>query len=157
MEDVMSEAVAGTTTRTSNSCPGTGIGTTACEIGDASTDSFITGAPAAPGGRINTLTVAKGAGNVVTLNWNASCSPLDNDYEVYEGTLTSVLSGVYDHAIVTCTTGGLTTWAFGSPVGSYYLVVPTDGSTEGSYGRDSTPAERPAGASQCTAQNLGNC
>jgi len=156
IEDIFSEPVAGTSTRTTDSCPGTGAANTLCEISDTSTDSFIPAAVAAPGGRVNSLTMNK-AGNTVTLNWAASCSSLDNDYEVYEGTQASLNSGVYDHASVTCSTGGATTWTFGSPGGSYYLVVPTDGSIEGSYGKDSSNMERPTGTSQCTAQSLGGC
>jgi hypothetical protein len=155
MEDIFSEAVAGASTRTTDSCPGTGIGTTLCELNDTSTDSFIPAAAAAPGGRVDALTVNK-AGNSVTLNWGASCSSLDTDYEVYEGTLASLGTGVYDHSSVTCGTGG-TTHSFPSPGGSYYLVVPTDGSIEGSYGKDSSGVERPTGTSQCLGQALGNC
>jgi len=155
IEDVMSEAVGGLTTRTTDSCPGTGIGTTACEIADTSIDSFIPAGAAVPGGRISDLTLDK-SGASVTLAWNGSCSSADSDYEIYAGTLASLSTGVYDHASVTCSTGG-TSSTFASPDGSYYLVVPTDGAIEGSYGTDSTPAERPTGGSQCKGQALGNC
>jgi len=41
IEDVLSEATAGTYTTTTHDCPGFGVGTTACEITDGSTDAFF--------------------------------------------------------------------------------------------------------------------
>lgn len=159
-EDALSEAVAGATTTTLDNCPGMGAVTTECEIADGSIDSFHPRTPLAheggPGGRNAGLTLSKAGGGNMTLNWAGSCSPDDSDYSVYEGTI-----GVWtDHIPVPglCTTGGLTTATFGIPVAdSYYLVVPNDSSTEGSYGLDDISGERPVSTQQCVPQSLGNC
>jgi len=158
-EDVMTEAVAQTTTTTTDSCPGFGTGNTACEIANASTDAYIPNIflphELVAGGATSGLMVGKNAGSII-LEWVESCSSADNDYGVYEGNVGSWSSHIPVPGL--CTTGGLTTATFTTgPTDNYYLVVPTDGSTEGSYGRDSTPAERPPSAAPCAAQSLGNC
>jgi len=90
----------------------------------------------------------------VTLSWGTSCLPSGVDYEIYEGTIGSYTS----HADLFCSTGGLTSFTF-SPSGgnTYYLVVPATGAVEGSYGTDSTGAERPQGTSSCLGQSVGVC
>lgn len=159
-EDVMSEGVAFGSTTSSNSCPGFGIGNTACELSDRSTDAFIPRTPAllnevAAGGRITGLTVTKGAGASITLDWYPSCSSADDDYGVYEG----VVGSWYSHVPVTgmCLTGGTTSTFDAGDGDRYYLVVPTNGPAEGSYGKDSTPAERPPSTTPCVMQVLGTC
>jgi hypothetical protein len=100
------------------------------------------------------LTVRKNAAPSITLDWFASCSSSDTDYEVYEGDI----GGFGNHGFVSCTTGGLTTATFDTGPGDhYYIVVPTDGITEGSYGLDSGSVERPAGDPACANQALGSC
>jgi hypothetical protein len=154
IEDVASEAVAGATTRTTNSCPGTGIGTTQCEIADASTDTFWSEPVLDPGGALFGLRIVQnGAGLTpsITLRWNPSCSYGDTDYEVYEGSLHALPA--YDHAQVLCGTSGETTTTFDAGSGDhYYLVVPTDGTVEGSYGTDGSRGQRPPAAISCRSQ-----
>jgi hypothetical protein len=151
IEDVASEAIAGTTTRTPNSCPGAGIGVTQCEIADASTDTFGPELALDPGGTLSGLRIVRngtGPTSPITLRWNPSCSFGDTDYGVYEGNL-HALPG-YDHAQVLCSTSGETTATFDAGSGDrYYLVVPTDGVQEGSYG---APAQRPPATIPCRAQ-----
>lgn len=156
IEDVMSEPIAGISTVSGDSCPGMGIGTTACELADGSSDGFIPPAAAVPGGRTSGLIVEKGAGDEVTLTWGPSCSAADSDYGVYEGQL----GNWYSHAPVAglCSTGGNTMATFDASTGNrYFLIVPNDGATEGSYGEDSDGIERPVGAGPCDVQSLGNC
>ena len=158
-EDLMSESVAMTTTTSTNSCSGMGIGTTFCELADGSSDAFvpratILGSETAPGGRIVGLTATKGVGTSVTLNWLPSCSSADTNYEVYEGSIGSW----YSHVPVACTTSGAKTLTFGAASGDrYYLVVPTSGTTEGSYGKNGASVERPVSASACVPQAVGTC
>jgi hypothetical protein len=99
------------------------------------------------------LTVAL-SGGMITLNWDPSCNPGDSDYEVYEGTL-----GIFtSHAGIVCSTGGLTSSTFVAPGGdAYYLVVPGNASSQGSYGVDSLGAQRPASLSACNPQSLVTC
>jgi len=156
IEDVMSEDVAGTTTTTTNDCFGFGLGNTLCEIADGSTDAFVPPVPSIPGGRAGTLLMSLNADPSVTLTWGASCSSADTDYEVYEG----VLGNWYSHVPVTwlCSTAGALSATFDASAGDrYYIVVPTDGATEGSYGVDGTSAERPVSGSSCAPQSLGTC
>jgi len=163
-EDTISEAVGGTTTTTTDDCPGFGIGNTACEIDDGSIDSFVLGGSSAvPGGRIDGLIVDKNANPApsISLSWGPSCSGSDNDYAVLEGDLVTLnASGTYTHVPVggLCSSAGVTSATFDAAGGGrYYLIVPTDGSTEGSYGVDSSSTERPASTAPCLTQSLGNC
>ena len=100
------------------------------------------------------LLVSRGSGPVVTLTWGASCQATDTDYEVYEGDLEQI----YYHEYQLCSTGGATT-ANIIPYynNSYFLVVPTNGLREGSYGRDSSGAERPQGWAICRPQLVDAC
>jgi hypothetical protein len=105
------------------------------------------GAPGVP------LTLTK-SGSDVTLQWGASCLAADADYEIYEGTLGSFSS----HAPKLCTTGGALTAAITPIEGDrYFLVVPTNGTSEGSYGTQSGGGERPQGSSACFARMIGSC
>ncbi len=62
------------------------------------------------------------------------------------------------HMPVTCTTGGLLEWTFSIPTeDSYFLVVPSDGLMDGSYGRNSKSVERPTSSGACLPQALGTC
>jgi hypothetical protein len=154
IEDVGSEAVAGTTTVTTNSCPGEGIGTTRCEIANGSTDSFAPELVLEPGGTVPGLRIVrKGVGDnpSITLRWNPSCSFGDTDYEIYQGSLAAL--SAYEHEPVLCSTAGATTVSFSTDPGDrYYLVVPTDGMEEGSYGVDGTGAQRPGAPASCRSQ-----
>ena len=99
------------------------------------------------------LSVSKLGSNLL-LSWSASCGAADTDYEIYEG----AIGTYYNHAPKLCSTGGAT-GAVISPAGAdrYYLVVPQNGTSEGSYGLDGTGAERPTAISQCKVQRSGAC
>jgi len=90
----------------------------------------------------------------VTLTWGESCQIGDDDYAIYEGDLGLFTS----HVPRACSTSGATSSTI-TPAGSssYYLVVPRNADAEGSYGADSTGAERPPGASVCFAQSIAAC
>jgi FG-GAP repeat/FG-GAP-like repeat len=108
------------------------------------------GGSVAPG-RVGALLVTK-SGADVHLSWRPTCPA--PDYAIYEGTIGSFAS----HAPRFCSTGGATSMAFTPPSGSvYYLVVPLNGSVEGSYGITAAGTERPTGSSACRPQQLGNC
>jgi hypothetical protein len=98
------------------------------------------------------LLVGKGAGNEIDLVWGDSCLAGDTEYGVYEGALGSYAS----HLPVTCMTGGATNHSFVPSGGHrFYVVVPSNGSFEGSYGLSSAGAERAASAAACEPQSLG--
>ncbi|MCP3934018.1 MAG: hypothetical protein GY708_01450 [Actinomycetia bacterium] len=163
IEDVLTEEVAQTTTTTNDSCPGFGIGTTACEIADESTDTYLLNSTALPfeasaGGTVNGLLMTKGVSPSVTVDWRPSCSSADTAYGIYEGTLTSPFTG-YDHTLVPGQCSVATTSStFNSGGGDhYYLVAPNAAASEGSYGQDSSATERPVGLAQCVAAQVISC
>ena len=100
------------------------------------------------------LAVDKAGGGDLTVTWDSSCRSADTDYEVYEGWIGAFGS----HLPVTCSTSSALSWTFTPQHGdTYYLVTPHNGVNEGSYGYDSTPAERPQSGSACLAQIIGAC
>ncbi len=162
IEDVLTEPVAQTTSTTNDSCPGYGIGNTACEVADGSTDSFVLASTTLPfetssGGSVNQLNVTKGATPSVTMGWQPSCSSADTAYGVYEGTIAALITGGYDHTLVPgqCT-NATTSATFNTGADNhYYLISPNGTAAEGSYGQDSSNAERPVGVAQCvTPQSI---
>jgi hypothetical protein len=93
-------------------------------------------------------------GGFVRLTWGPSCRGGDDDYAVYEGELGDPLS----LARVSCSTGGELEYEF-QPLerrGSWFIVVPTDGVTEGSYGDTSEGVERVPSSTACWPQQLGD-
>lgn len=100
------------------------------------------------------LLVTKEAGGDITLDWSSSCLATDTDYEIYEGDLTSPDS----HTERFCSTGGATSITF-TPAADqrYYLIVPTNGVNEGSYGTDSSGVQRPIGIQVCLPRQIGPC
>ncbi len=86
------------------------------------------------------------AGTNAHLAWGAACVSDANDYAIYRGTLGSW----YNHSSVVCTTGGAMSadLAYGSG-NEYYLVVPLNGTLEGSYGINSSGAQIPPAAAPC--------
>jgi len=86
-------------------------------------------------GRVTQLLVTKtGSGDDLQLDWQPSCSSDDDNYAVYGGDLGNFTS----HTLEQCSTGGNTTAIVTPPaVDRYFIVVPLDGTSEGSYGTTS--------------------
>jgi hypothetical protein len=103
------------------------------------------------------LKLDKTPGVDISLEWGVSCLADDTDYAVYEGTI----GDFTHHSARLCTTEGLTTAdLIPDPTedGSYYLVVPLNGTHEGSYGLTSEGVERPTGQPvPCLPQEIGTC
>jgi DNA-binding beta-propeller fold protein YncE len=119
-------------------------------------------APCSPAGSVpdgsrvpgTMLTVDKAGDVDITLLWDASCRSSDSDYEIYEGWIGTFTS----HQPATCSTAGSLTWTFTPEHGdTYYLVVASNGSIEGSYGTDSGGVERPRSDAPCLTQIVGPC
>jgi hypothetical protein len=97
----------------------------------------------------------------VIVSWTASCSEGASNYGIYEG----IVGTWYSHTFVDCDDGGaaLTEQITPNAGSRYYLVVPLNPQTEGSYGqrRDNpipTLTERPIGTAQCiTVQTVTPC
>lgn len=122
------------------------IEVSAATTGGSGSGAVPSGTSARPG---TPLTLVKGPGSMITLNWGASCQASDTDYNVYEG----VLGG--SPMPVTCGTAGATSWPLTPGGGNrFYIVVPTNTSVEGSYGLQKPVLERPVSPSACQAQSL---
>ncbi|ANM29886.1 hypothetical protein ABI59_10325 [Acidobacteria bacterium Mor1] len=96
------------------------------------------------------LTLAKTGPGVVTLDWGGSCSADADDFAVYRGQL-----GVPgDYSSETCSTGGATSWdvPLATAGGEFFIVVPRDGTREGSYGSDSGGNRRSPSSTPCVAE-----
>jgi hypothetical protein len=95
------------------------------------------------------LTVGHAGGGDITLSWGYSCLAADSDFGIYEGTIGDFTS----HVDRFCSTAGAPTMTFTPGAGNmYYLVVPQNGTREGSYGSGTGGAERGQGASACMTQ-----
>ena len=125
--------------------------------GDGVPDECASAAPAGrvPDGRTGIpLTIDKLAGGQLLLEWGNSCSAGDGDYAIYEG----ALGAFANPSPRQCGTGGATQIAL-SPLseGAYFLVVPVNGVSEGSYGVDSGAVERPASPTACLPRDFTGC
>lgn len=170
MEDVMSEAAAGTTTTTTNDCPGTGIGTTLCEIADGSSDAFVPGACPAGAGDVpdshavpgSPLVVESLEGGDYRMSWSPSCSSCDTDYAVYVRDLEDGPGADWQPWL--CGTGGNTTVVFqpdGLPLRAGFVAVPlnTGGAfpVEGGLGFESEGSRRTPSAVPCATSSIASC
>jgi hypothetical protein len=100
----------------------------------------------------NTLYVNKSAGNPV-LSWTAPGGTCNvTAYGIYRGNLP--ISGNYDHAPVSCNVTNLTYTDPSAPNSYYYLVVPHNEISEGSYGKKFPGNERNPSTSPCKPQNI---
>jgi hypothetical protein len=108
-------------------------------------------------------------GDRVYLNWGDSCATSDTNFAVYRGTFSASNPGsnsftnhgpFMNDGEQSCTTGGLNTYQYieASGLNHYYLVVPHNGTWEGSYGVSSEGAQRSQGSGgACFVQNMGTC
>lgn len=114
---------------------------------------IVLGAPSAagrvPDGRWipgNQLTLGKGSGNYLHFEWDLSCIGTDSDYALYMGTIGDFGS----HTPRNCSTGGSTTLSYWiGTTNNYFLIVPHNGTREGSYGEDSAGLSRGPGPDTC--------
>ncbi len=132
-----------------------GAGSTAC-----AQTPCASALPVEDGTGTNPLRIAAGAGTSVNLTFGLSCHAVDST--VYWGRTAGAMSGIaWTNAACGFGAVGAATVDPGSPpLGGvlYFVVVPSNGLKEGSYGRDSNGVERlPAsGLGACTLpQELG--
>jgi hypothetical protein len=98
------------------------------------------------------LLVSK-TGGLLKLTWGASCVASDTNYEVYEG----VLGNFASHVPVVCSTDSTSATITPRLGNAYYLIVPTSGIVDGSYGQSSSGLERPQGPATCHVQSIYPC
>jgi hypothetical protein len=104
-----------------------------------------------PGGPLAIRLLSDGS---ITLSWGASCGAGDTDYEIYEGRIGDFRS----HAPRACSTGGAAAATFEPAAGNaYYLVVPRNADSEGSYGTGTNRVERPLGLRACLPRETNGC
>ena len=104
--------------------------------------------------------ILKNGGNPsnIDLSWGVGCPGHFTGYALYEG----VLPVFYGHGVFNAICNLAANSAANQVPGAgdhYYLVVPVDATTEGSYGLSTLPvAEIPPGAIVCRpTQNLAPC
>jgi hypothetical protein len=99
------------------------------------------------------LLLEKLPGEMLRMTWGLSCRADDDDYAIYEGSLGDPLAS----EPVACSTLGQVTHDV-TPEGdaSWFLVVPHDGLTEGSYGWASGGVERPPSPLACRSQQVAD-
>jgi hypothetical protein len=122
-----------------------------------------TALPVENGTAAGRLLAAKGAGTALDLSFSVSCH--STDATVFWGEHTGHLPGLsWTHATCGFGTGGTATFDPGTPAAGalvYFVVVPTNGSNAGSYGKTSSGAERLAvsGLGACDPPQLlgGTC
>jgi len=130
--------------------------------GDASDAPFEIGAPPPGAGSVSShyagagLALDKLDDGTVRMRWSPSCSAEANRYAVYAGRLGSLRSGIWDLQPLTCDDGNdLEELLY--EVGSVYLLIrPLAGSIEGSYGMDSSGAERLEPLQRCGVPEAAN-
>jgi len=113
----------------------------------------------APDGRTGSpLRVAKASVGALTITWGASCSATASNYALYEGTLSALRSGSWDHVPRTCAAGlDLAETVTPAAGNSYYLVAPLAGGQEGLLGQTSLGAERPLSRTACAPRETVSC
>jgi hypothetical protein len=124
------------------------------------TQVWINQPPGPPAGAIDVaaapgqaLRIAKD-GAAFVLTWGASCMLGDTDFAIYHGSL----DAPGQHAPLTCSTEGATSYAGPLPDGSaYFLVAPHNGIVEGSLGTAGSGAERPPGFPACLPRFIAEC
>ena len=109
-----------------------------------------TNAPPPPGVS-DGLTVNKDASVNLVLAWNADCGG-STTYGIYRGNLLSGYSSIAPEPGFCSVSGTTVTIPQGSNTADFLLVVPNNGSNEGSYGHDSTGARRPPATVECFPQ-----
>lgn len=99
-----------------------------------------------------TLALDKVGPGVVRLAWDSSCASGAEDYAIYEGTI----GDWYSHTMVDCADDGgdLEEDIAAGPGNRYFLVVPFNAASEGSYGADSAGVERPRGEATCAVEQV---
>jgi len=129
--------------------------------GDGSDGSFdIVEAPpvagAVPDGSTGApLRIESAGAGQLRLSWGASCSAATDDYAVYEGSLGSLRSGVWDHRPVSCSGTDVVEYVNPAAGDRFFLVAPLAGTTEGDLGLSSSGAIRPESTAACGVRQLG--
>jgi hypothetical protein len=109
----------------------------------------------AAGAVAETLLIGKAADADLALTWGPSCAGTDIDFEVYEGALAA---GFTSHAPVLCSTGGATSVTLLPGDGDrYFLIVPRNAVTEGSYCAPGDGVERPPASAACLPRSVVDC
>jgi hypothetical protein len=116
------------------------------------TSGIFTAAASAAPGSSSGLHVDK-SGGLLHLTWSGDCGG-GTSYAVYRGSLTAGLSSMAP-ATGFCAVAGMETLVpVGVERGEFFLVVPSSGGFEGSYGVDSLGYPRPAATTACYPQDV---
>jgi len=104
------------------------------------------------------VALEKLTGGALRVRWSTSCSEDADGYAIYEGSLTALRAGLWDHAPIRCDAGPeLAEELVPGGAANYYLVAARAGTTEGSLGAGSAGQERPAAAAACAIREAPSC
>ncbi len=108
-----------------------------------------------PGNISNSLRVTK-SGNYPVLTWQPpGTSCIVSSYGIYRGDLPIT---TYNHAPLSCGITSLTYYDISASGNHYYIVVPNNPESEGSYGSDYPGNnERPSSTNACKQKNTEPC
>jgi hypothetical protein len=136
----------------------------ACSAGTSASVFAVVAAPAVTAGTAPDGTggppvrLGKVAGGSLTVTWGSSCSGTAADYAIYEGTLSALRAGSWDHLPKTCSAGSdLTQPIVPGAASTYYLIAPLAALKEGSLGTTSAAVQRPASTSACAPRETASC
>ena len=115
------------------------------------TSGIFTAAASASPGSSGGLQVDK-AGGSLHLTWSPDCGG-GTHFGVYRGSLAAGLSSISPATGFCAVTGTEALVPAGSDAGEFFLVVPSVGGFEGSYGVDSLGRPRPAASQACFPQD----
>ncbi len=96
------------------------------------------------------MVVSKDSSGSLRLSWPPSCSGDVDNHAVYEGSISALRTGSWDHAPLTCAAGAdLAEYVYPSGGDRYFLVAPLAGGWEGALGSSSQGEARPPASAAC--------
>jgi hypothetical protein len=117
----------------------------------------VTGAEVPMPGESNGLVMSKEEDGSLTLTWDPDCGG-GTTYGIYRGDLNAGYDSVAPEPGMCAVSGSAATLPAGTGSADFFLVVPNDGATEGSYGTDSEDVRRTPADSPCHVQGgIHNC
>lgn len=120
------------------------------DFADGTSGIFTASLPRAPGAS-GGLHVDKDGDDLLRLTWNADCGG-GSHYGIYRGNLAAGLSSMAPEAGSCAVSGTMTSIPAGAGTAEFFLVVPSSGGFEGSYGVDSEGLARPQPLGACYPQ-----
>jgi hypothetical protein len=99
------------------------------------------------------MLIGKDPSGSIRLSWPPSCSGDVDGHAVYEGSISLLRTGSWDHAALTCSAGAdLVEYVYPAGGDRYFLVAPLAGGSEGALGSSSGGEPRPPANAACAVR-----